>query len=418
MIEIVQAGARSGSVDIPASKSAAHRQLICAALSEKESDLICDGMSKDIAATIRCLEGLGAKVSQTNENTLHIVPVKRGAAADTERAHLYCGESGSTLRFMLPVAAALGRSVVFHMEGKLPSRPHDALVKAMTEHEAVIRQKDDLLYCDGQLTPGEYTIPGDISSQFISGLLFALPMVPGDSHLVIEGKIESSAYIVMTEQAILKAKIRFEKGDHEYHIPGGQVYDAPERNRVEKDWSNAAFFLCMGAMSEEGIVVDGLDQESTQGDKKILEILKRFGAEVSVEGDRVTVKKGTLTGQTVDAAEIPDLVPVVSILAAGAEGVTHIVNAERLRYKESDRLATTAALIQAIGGEVKELPDGLVITGKKLTGGNVNSENDHRIAMSAATAAMYCTEEIVVNGAECVEKSYPAFWKHLGSLKK
>ncbi|MCQ2427350.1 MAG: 3-phosphoshikimate 1-carboxyvinyltransferase [Clostridia bacterium] len=414
MLKTFKCGMRSGTAVIPASKSAAHRQLICAALSKKPCNIVCGGMSEDISATIRCLNALGARISVSGEQISVVPPV----SITHERKHLRVGESGSTLRFLLPVVSAIGADAVFHMEGKLPSRPHGALTSELRRMGAGIVQDGELMSCSGQLKSGTPTIPGDIPSQFISGLLFALPLLEGDSTIHITGKTESLAYITMTEQAISAAGIRFEKTSDGYFIPGGQTYDAGNGSAVESDWSNAAFFLCMGAMSEKGITVKGPDSGSAQGDKAIIDILKAFGADVEVSGRTVNVKKSVLLPRTVDASGIPDLVPVISVLATAAVGDTEIINAGRLRFKESDRLKSTASLICSLGGSAEETEDGLIIHGTgSLAGGVVDAVNDHRIAMSAAVAASVCTGDVTVSGAECVAKSYPAFWTDAEALE-
>lgn len=441
MNRTITAGPRTGQVAIPASKSYAHRLLICAALSGSECRLACDGISRDIQATADCLRGLGASVDIRPDGTIiicptdacngcaseghtgHMIGTEDRAADDTnmirEICELNCGESGSTLRFLLPIAAALGRASAFIMAEGLARRPMDELVKVLSTHGVKIVKQGVRLTCEGQLTPGEFSIPGNVSSQYISGLLFALPLLGGDSVLKVTGDIESRAYITMTEETIRSAGIVFDKKDDVYYISGNQRYHLAETAKVEQDWSNAAFFLCMGALSEQGITIGELPLESSQGDREILEILRGFGADIVTEGSAVTVRRKCLTGQTVDASAIPDLVPTVSALAACAEGTTRIVNAGRLRIKESDRLSTTFAMLAALGADITELPDGLVIHGKKsLAGGTVDAANDHRIAMAAAVAACACESEVVVLGAECVAKSYPDFWKHFDALRR
>ena len=401
-----------GAVRIPASKSQAHRLLICAALGEKAVTLRCDGLSKDIEATANCLRGLGADIA-VDSDTLRITPI-----AKAQRGILPCGESGSTLRFLLPVAAALGAESTFHMEGRLPQRPLAPLDEQLQRHGITLTREGDTLTCRGQLTSGAYTLPGNISSQYISGLLFALPLLEGDSTLHITETVESAAYIAMTEDALRMSGIAFEKEGQTYHIRGSQRYGLPTALQVEGDWSNAAFFLCAGAFSPHGVTVTGLNDDSAQGDRAVVDILRRFGASVEETANSVTVRRGTLRGITVDAAAIPDLIPVLSEVAAAAEGETHIVNAGRLRLKESDRIATTAQLLRGLGGQVTELPDGLIIRGTpQLTGGTVDACNDHRIAMSAAVASCLCAASVTVCGSECVAKSYPRFWEDYSSLK-
>lgn len=415
MKRTISPGARTGRVHIPASKSQAHRLLICAALGKEKTEVVCDGISADIAATAKCLRALGAKVERTETGFL-VSPIQKVPEGCCD---LLCGESGSTLRFLLPVVGALGAQAAFHREGRLPQRPLAPLDGVLTAHGMTLSEDGDLLLCSGQLQAGNYEIAGNVSSQYISGLLMALPRLTGESTLTVTGTLESAAYIAMTEDALRLSGVKFSKNGASYAIPGGQRFRLPARTAVEGDWSNAAFFLCMGALSKVGITVRGLAQDSLQADRAILELLTRFGAEVRVDGTSVTVQRGTLRGITVDAGPIPDLIPTVSVLAALAEGETHIENAARLRLKESDRLATTAALIRALGGQVREGPDTLTITGvPMLQGGTADAAGDHRIAMSAAVAACGCAGTVMVTGSECVAKSYPAFWDDFSSLKE
>lgn len=405
-------GPRHGIVAAPASKSHAHRLLICGGLSKTSVTIDCADISKDIAATAKCLEALCANVT-TEDGKLHIVP-----AAKAGKKELFCGESGSTLRFLLPVCGALGGEVVFHREGRLPQRPLAPLDAVLRAHGMEIQDQGSALHVTGQLQSGLYEIPGDVSSQYISGLLFALPLLSGDSTVRITGKIESAAYIAMTEQALRQAGIRFTKNGNEYTVFGSQQYTLPAEAAVEGDYSNAAFFLCMGALSNEGIRVINMPHDTQQGDRAVVDILRRFGAEVTVADDEIFVRGGHLHGCEIDAAPIPDLIPVLSVVAAAAEGETHIINAGRLRLKESDRLATTAEMLTALGGTVTELSDGLIIKGGKLCGGTVDSHNDHRIAMSAAVASCVCRESVTVQDPSCTDKSFPRFWDIFTRLER
>ena len=414
MNQTVFPGPRTGSVRIPASKSQAHRLLICAALGAQPVALQCDGVSADIAATARCLRALGADITDDGAGTFRIVPI---AGEMPAHADLFCGESGSTLRFLLPVVGTLGADVTFRMEGRLPERPLSPLDAVLTAHGMTIRRDGALLHAAGQLRPGTYELPGDVSSQYISGLLMALPRLPGESTLAVTGKLESAGYIAMTEDALRLSGIRLQKSGRTYTIPGGQTARLPAQCHVEGDWSNAAFFLCMGALSPAGVTVTGLTAASSQGDRAVLDVLRRFGADVRATQDAVTVRRGALRGVTIDAAPIPDLIPVLSVVAALADGETRIVNAARLRLKESDRLESTAAMLRALGAQVEVHDSGLTITGRKmLTGGTVDPQHDHRIAMAAATAACGCTGEILLSGSQAVSKSYPRFWEDFGSL--
>lgn len=406
-------GERSGMITIPSSKSMAHRLLIAAALSGKESTLICDGLSEDIKATIRCLCSTGVVIETENENRIHVA----SSRIRNEECVLDCGESGSTLRFMLPVVGALGLNAKIVMAEGLARRPMDALVEELTRHGMQIKKDRNSLEVTGQLEAGEYSIPGNISSQYITGLLFALPLLRGESTLRITGRTESADYIRMTENVLLDSGIKFGRIENGYVIPGGQTYSAFAEKTVEADWSNAAFFLCMGAMSEKGISIMGLNLHSLQGDREILNVLRRFGAEIGTSENKITVQKEKLCGTVIDASSIPDLVPTISALAACAEGTTRIVNAERLRYKESDRLETTRNMLFELGADVEITDDGLVITGKKaLDGGVIDAAGDHRIAMAAAVASCMCTNVVEVVGAECVNKSYPDFWRDFETL--
>ena len=414
MKRTITPGARTGRVRIPASKSQAHRLLICAALGEEKTEVVCDGISADIAATAKCLRALGAKIEEMETGFL-VSPIKK---VPEGRCDLYCGESGSTLRFLLPIVGALGAQAVFHREGRLPQRPLAPLDGVLTAHGMTLTEDGDLLLCSGRLEAGNYEIAGNVSSQYISGLLMALPRLNADSTLTVTGRLESAAYVAMTEDALRLSKIEFLKNGSTYTILGGQKFRLPARTVVEGDWSNTAFFLCMGALSKEGVTVEGLNLQSSQGDRGVLNVLRRFGAEVTEHGDAVTVRRGTLHGVMIDAAPIPDLIPVLSVVASVAEGETRVENAYRLRLKESDRLKSTANLLRALGGQVEEKEDGLVITGvSALHGGAVETQNDHRLAMSAATAACAATGEITVDNDSCVAKSYPRFWEDFSSLK-
>ena len=414
MTRTVAPGPRAGVIQIPASKSQAHRMLICAALSREPSRLILDGFSADIEATMQCLEALGARCEET-ANGLSVTPVGVCPA----QARLDVGESGSTLRFLLPVLGALGVQAEIRMHGRLPERPLSPLWEVLEAHGMRLQQDGTILHTDGQLIAGDYSLPGNVSSQFISGLLFALPLLGGNSTLTVTGALQSARYVSMTEQALAEAGILTKKDGPVWQIGGGQRYASPAVQTVEGDWSNAAFFLCMGARSATGVTVTGLNSTSLQADRAITEILVRFGAELTVSEDAVTVRRGVLHGITLDAGPVPDLVPVVSCLAALCDGETRVENAARLRLKESDRLQTTAALLSALGGSVRELPDGLIISGRgRLSGGTADTCGDHRIAMSAAMAACGCEGPVTVSGSECVAKSYPAFWEDFASLKE
>jgi len=382
-----------GTVPAIASKSMAHRLMICAALADTPTEIQCRSTSKDIEATKTCL-----------------------AAMKAGEKPLRCGESGSTLRFLLPVVAALGLDTEFYMEGRLPDRPLAPLDEQLTAHGATLSKDGATLHVSGQLTPGDYTLPGDVSSQYISGLLFALPLLDGPSTLTVTGKVESAPYIAMTLDALAQFGVEITQKDNVYHIPNCG-YQSPGMAFVEGDWSNAAFWLCAGAISRT-VTVTGLDPRSLQGDKAVFDILRQFGAICTRDGDAFTVSPAPLHGINIDAAAIPDLVPILSVVAAKAEGTTRVYNAQRLRLKESDRIETICGLLHNLGAQVEQTPDGMIIHGgKPLAGGTVDSCNDHRIAMAAAVASSICQGEVTVLGAQAVEKSYPHFWEDFEMLR-
>ena len=415
MIKTILPGMRFGDVRIPSSKSIMHRLLICAALGQKKMTIRYDGLSRDIRATADCLNALGADI-RAGEKELRITPIAK--QKQTEKAFLPAGESGSTLRFLIPLAGALGRQADFHMEGRLSERPLAPFDQLLREHGMSLRREGQILHCEGQLDGGMFRLPGNISSQYFSGLLMALPILSGESRLQTEGEMESAAYVRLTEEVLHMADVRFVRENKStWTISGCQTPYLPQTVRAEGDWSNAAFFLCAAALSETGIRVSGLNPSSVQGDRQILQILREFGAEIMTDQDCITVRQGTRCPLSIDAMAIPDLVPVLAILCCGAEGTSRITGASRLRWKESDRLKATTALIHSLGGEAEELPDGIIVHGNgRLSGGKIDAFNDHRIAMSAAVAAVLCSEPVIVPKAECVEKSYPAFWRDFEKL--
>ena len=269
----------------------------------------------------------------------------------------------------------------------------------------------------GQLTPGRYALEASVSSQFISGLLFALPLLPGDSELHLTGRAESFPYVELTRAMLEAFEVQAAFEGSSFTIPGRQAYRSPGRIRVEGDWSNAAFWLAAGAIGEGSLACTGLDPQSRQGDRMIMDLLTRFGARVKREAPAVTASGGKLEGITIDARDIPDLVPILAVIGAVAEGSTVIRHAGRLRTKESDRLAAITAALSGLGADISETGDGLIIKGgAPLTGGSVSSQGDHRIAMAAAVAATVCAEPVLIEGAEAVSKSYPGFFDDLRRL--
>ena len=406
-----------GELYIPSSKSDAHRILIAAALAKSSTKVVIRGMSKDISATMNCLRALGSEIEPCGEAVWKVEPI-RDSGQDIPK--LICGESGSTLRFLLPVAAAVTDQFEMDGEGRLPERPITELSEQMMRQGCIFSAPQLPFQVTGKLKGGTYQLPGNISSQYITGLLFALPLLPEDSRIVLSTELESRAYVGMTIATLKRFGIQIETFESEYRIPGRQKYISPGTIEAEGDWSNAAFFLALGAVKGP-VTCKGLRNDSGQADYAILDILRQFGAEVSVDED-ITVSGGSLKGIEIDAAEFPDLVPVLSVVAAAAGGTTRIFHAERLRIKESDRLAAMCDCLTRAGVQVQEQPDGLIIRGKDPGSGSastirVSGYNDHRIVMAMAVAAIALNKEIIIEESEAVEKSYPAFfeaWEQTG----
>ena len=397
-------GKLSGTVKAPASKSFAHRALICAALAGGASLLTNVDMSKDIWATIQCLNSLGFKAEyQGSSKSISI----SGEKLSKNQALLNCGESGSTLRFMIPLAAALGVETEFTGEGRLPSRP-------IGEFNSIFQGKgiqiDSTagalpLKIRGQLKSGVFHVSGNISSQYITGLLLALPILDGDSEIRLLTPLESAPYIDITIEVMAEFGVKVEKSDEGFRVSGGQKYVAREYE-IEGDFSQAAFWLSANILGSK-LSVTGLNNASAQGDKAIVEVLKQmeFGPR-HTEHERIF-----------DASQIPDLVPIMAGVAALLPGKTIINNAGRLRIKESDRLSAVTEELTKLGADIKEFPESLVIQGKQvLRGGRSSAWNDHRIAMMLAIVALNTKQGVTIDGFHCVEKSYPEFFKEFARL--
>ena len=375
-----------GDINIIPSKSQAHRLLICAAFSDKPTRLRCPDTNRDIEAKVDCLSALGAEITRT-EWGYSISPV----SDLPETALLNCWESGSTLRFMLPVAGALGVDTIFQMAGRLPQRPLSPLWEEMERMGCTLsRPSSDTIRCTGKLKPGAYTIDGGVSSQYITGLLLALSLMEEESRLTITGKVESKPYIDLTRNAL-----SLFGADPEH--PGRQGLRSPGSLDVEGDWSNGAFFLAANALGS-ALSIHGLNPESTQGDRAASALLPALEENI-----------------TISAADIPDLVPILSVVAACKRGAV-FTDIRRLRLKESDRVASVIAMLESLGGKAEATEDTLTVFGTGLFGGTVDAVNDHRIAMSAAIAATVCEEPVTILGAECVKKSYPQFWNEYNRL--
>ena len=390
-----------GTVTPPSSKSVGHRALIAAALSGGASRISRLTPSQDMEATLSCLTALGTGVEWTGPDQVAVHGLGNSIPQRGPFPRLDCGESGSTLRFLIPVALAVsgGEPLEFTGRGRLMERPQGPYFSLFQEKGIFYQQKDGVLTVRGTLKPGIYSLPGDVSSQFITGLLFALPLLDGNSEIVLTTPLESRGYVDLTLDVLNRFGIQIEKRENGFHVPGNQSYRAVDLT-VEADWSQAAFWYAANFLGGE-VDVRGLDPRSAQGDMAVSEHYWRLARPGEAE---------------IDVSGCPDLLPPLAVMAAARNGVTRFTHAARLRMKESDRLRTTAALLAALGGQVEEGPDFLTVRGGPLTGGTVDSANDHRIAMAAAIAATGCAGPVTVLGAECVAKSYPNFWEDYRKL--
>lgn len=379
----------SGTLAAIPSKSQAHRLLICAAFSDQPTILYCPEVNQDIEATVGCLESLGAVITRDSSGYF-VQPITELPAS----AELNCGESGSTLRFMLPIVCALGVNALIHMSGRLPYRPLSPLWEELERMGCrLLKPTEATIQTRGKLFCGKYAIAGNISSQFISGLLFALSLLDGESQLTITGTIESGPYITMTQNALE----RFGIDTASFRIQGQRPFRSPGCMTVEGDWSNAAFFLTAAALGND-LTIRNLDPNSHQGDKAIADILR--------------LDQGM---PVISAADIPDLVPIMAVYFAAKQGAV-FTDIRRLRLKESDRVASVIALLRSLGITAIAEDSTMRVFPGKFTGGVVDACGDHRIAMAAGIAATVASGPVTIQGADCVAKSYPAFWQEFRRL--
>ena len=391
--------ALAGAVTPPPSKSMAHRLLLAAALADGVSTVKNVALSQDIEATLRCMAALGASWERTDKSTLRVTGIGGKRKPFPELPRFDCGESGSTLRFLIPIALAVAGGGVFTGRGRLMERPQKPYFDLFDEKGISYEQTAGALTVRGALTPGEYRLAGNVSSQFFTGLLFALPLLGGGSTLVSTTRLESRDYVAMTRDALARAGVRIDGEAERFAVPPSvyRSFDAA----VEADWSQAGFWYAARFLGN-GVEVCGLNENSAQGDRVVKDLLERFKA----AGE-----------QSVDVSDCPDLLPPLAVMAARRNGTTHFVNAARLRMKESDRLTTTAALLCALGVPAEETADSLTVRGvPSFSGGTVDGANDHRIVMAAAAAATAAAAPVTVTGAEAVRKSYPSFWEEYKRL--
>ena len=425
------------TIDIISSKSDVHRWIIGRTLAKitggQVPEVFYCNNSSDIKATEKCGENLLGACFDKREKT----------------TTLPCSESGSTLRFSLPIVSALGLNGEFILEGSLVGRPIESLIEQLELNGARISSCNsnsncqERLFVSGKLKPGNFSLPGNVSSQFASGLLMALPLLDGPSTLWIQEPVESEKYVDMTLKMLRGFSVEIEErentADRVFSIKGNQAYSRGETYKAEGDWSNGAFFLTAGIIGEEPVYVRGLNSHSSQADREIVDIIKRFGGTIEEAEDGVTAYPSILKGIEIDVSQTPDLVPVLALLGVHAEGETRIVNAGRLRYKESDRLKSIANVIDSLGGDIQETDDGLIIKGRRngksgnlvaghpncensscskpLKGGTISSHGDHRIAMMGEVASLISENPVIIEGKESVNKSYPEFYNLFEKLR-
>lgn len=403
-----------GNIKIISSKSDAHRLLIAAALADQPTRILVEGWSNDIEATKNCLEALGCHIIRKN-GMVEVTPLWEAQTTDIV---LDCVESGSTLRFLLPIVAALGKQALVEGQGRLPERPIEVLLDELRKHGCQVRENSLPLEMMGGIVGGVYTLPGNVSSQFITGLLFALPLLKENSEIRLTTKLESRGYVDMTLETLKAFGIVIDEYAWGFSIKGGQTYHSPEEISAEGDWSGAAFWVVAGGIGGD-ITCTGLRKDSCQGDKEIIRLIEQFGGKVDWKENGVRISGGALKGITIDASQIPDLVPILCTAAALAEGKTVIYNAGRLRMKESDRLKAMAEGLQRLGVKVTEQLESILIEGgNEPPIGEVvlDSYDDHRIVMALSVAAAALGVEAVIERAEAVSKSYPTFFAEFTRL--
>ena len=431
----IQPGPRSGLFRAPSSKSQLHRLLILAALGRESVRIQKIDSSADVTATARCLTALGAPVRE-DADSFTVTPFPRDSAgrllpvASEELKVLPCGESGATLRFMMALAGLRGANACLLREGRLTARPLAPFDAALRAHGMTVEERGANVYVSGTLRPGIWLLPGNVSSQFTSALLLTLPFAQGDSVLRVQAPVESSSYVDMTDQVLElagaapdKAQLAHKTGDalawdDLFWIFGGRQTALPRELAAEGDFSAAAVFLCIGALSPQGLAVTGLSPKSRQGDMAILDILQNMGADIGASPEVIAVRHAPLKAMTIDASQIPDLVPPLAVLAATAMGDTQFIHAGRLRLKESDRLTGTLDLLHDLGVQARVRDDVLQVHGGTIRGGSVRTLGDHRLAMAAAVAACAAQNPVTIDNADCVGKSFAGFWNAFGQLQR
>lgn len=418
-VEILPSRLR-GEIHIPPSKSISHRAIICAGLSDGITRIKNIILSEDIHATIEGIKSFGAQeidVKQDSSSRLEVI-VKGTKKVAAENNVIDSFESGSTLRFLLPLATLTKEEMTFIGRGKLVERPLKEYYRIFEEQNIKYSNNNGRLplSINGKLKAGDFKIKGNVSSQFISGLMFTLPLLDGNSKIILTTELQSKGYVDLTMDVLKKFSINIENYNYkEFFIDGNQEYK-PRDYTVEGDFSQAAFWLVAGLLGEN-ISATGLNLDSLQGDKIILEVIDRMGGTVLIKDNHIRTEESKTRGIVIDASQCPDLVPILGVLGSVSHGTTKIINAERLRIKESDRLKAIATELTKLGADINETDDGLIIQGKdRLKGGLVDSWQDHRIAMALAVASIKCTEPVIIKNSSAVKKSYPHFWKDFTTL--
>ncbi len=400
-----------GEIGIPPSKSYSHRAIIAAALAGGESNIENLNFSVDIQTTTDIMKNFGAKIEQ-GEDYLKIIG--NSGEMVSENNYIQCNESGSTIRFIIPLALTKDNGqLTIDGKGKLVERPLDTYYKIFEKQDIEYKTTNGKLplYIKGEIKPDTFETEGNISSQFITGLLYTLPLLDDDSKIIIKNNLESKGYIDLTLEILKLAGIEITNNDYKsFDIKGNQKYSAFDYT-VEGDYSQAAFWIVAGILGDE-MNCKNIYKDSLQGDKEIIEIVQRMGAMLEISEKSVKVFPGKTKGTVIDISQCPDIGPILTVLAALSEGETRIINAERLRIKESDRITSIKTELNKLGAKIEEDGDSLIIQGvSEFEGGvSVDSWNDHRIAMALAIASTKCKYPILITGASAVRKSYPNFW--------
>lgn len=403
-----------GTLAIPSSKSMAHRALICASLAQGTSVLSGITSSKDIEATISCMQALGAKIEMKDGNYI----VQGTDLSDLKKETICnCHESGSTLRFLIPVASLTNQKITFKGQGRLMERPMDIYKDLFDKQELFFTQNQEGIQIQGSLKPDCYVIPGHISSQFISGLLFTLPLLDKDSTITVQEPYESKSYVDLTLQMLQKFGITITQDKNTYFIPGHQRYKA-QSVHVEGDYSQMAFFSVLAALQNK-LTLTNMDIDSRQGDKVILDFLKQAGAHVVKDSKQISIEHHLLQEQTIDLADCPDLGPILCVLASFCSGTTQCIHAKRLRIKESDRIEAMETELRKWGVEISSTEDTITIHGKKSYDTRnviIHGHNDHRIVMAMTVFGLCADVPCIIEDAQAITKSYPTFFEDIQKI--